>query len=248
MPKIEKQQNAREMRRDGYSVNAIASELGVSKGSVSIWVRDIELSPGTKIKLKKAATDASYIVRNRERESRNILGVQKTTEKLHPGLKGTVGELRVAADLSEQGFPVFSELAKMSRVDLIALVGKKLVKIQVKARQSIENSVSVPSKKASGYGVYHYEMDDVDVFAVYVLDRNLILYFPAFEVLERKSSIQVRLWKKEDKKKWRYGEDYLSFTKAANRQQDWIRLSLQDTESRDILNHSIDYLDTPSTL
>jgi hypothetical protein len=33
------------MRRQGFSVKAISRELGVSKSSISIWVRDIELTP-----------------------------------------------------------------------------------------------------------------------------------------------------------------------------------------------------------
>ncbi len=32
------------LRKKGKSLSEIAQELGVSKGSVSIWVRDIELS------------------------------------------------------------------------------------------------------------------------------------------------------------------------------------------------------------
>jgi plasmid maintenance system antidote protein VapI len=41
---IEREQ-ARELRAQGVSIITIAKELGVSKGSVSAWVRDIELTP-----------------------------------------------------------------------------------------------------------------------------------------------------------------------------------------------------------
>jgi predicted transcriptional regulator len=36
---------AKELRSQGMSIKTIAKELGVSAGSVSVWVRDIELSP-----------------------------------------------------------------------------------------------------------------------------------------------------------------------------------------------------------
>jgi predicted transcriptional regulator len=44
MTKMDMQTTARILRQQGKSVGAIAQELGVSKSSVSLWVRDIELS------------------------------------------------------------------------------------------------------------------------------------------------------------------------------------------------------------
>lgn len=44
LAKIEKLNKARELRKQGKSVNNIAKELGVSKGSVSTWVRDVQLT------------------------------------------------------------------------------------------------------------------------------------------------------------------------------------------------------------
>lgn len=43
--KRETREEARRLRREGVSVRDIAQTLGVSKGSVSVWVRDIELTP-----------------------------------------------------------------------------------------------------------------------------------------------------------------------------------------------------------
>lgn len=42
--KPQKKEAARDLRRHGKSINYIAKELEVSKGSVSVWVRDIKLS------------------------------------------------------------------------------------------------------------------------------------------------------------------------------------------------------------
>jgi len=44
MKTVEKQR-ARVLRRQGWSINQIYRKLGVGKGSVSVWVRDIELTP-----------------------------------------------------------------------------------------------------------------------------------------------------------------------------------------------------------
>jgi AcrR family transcriptional regulator len=43
-PKKKEQIRAREMRRQGLAITEIAKRLGVSKGSVSVWVRDVPLT------------------------------------------------------------------------------------------------------------------------------------------------------------------------------------------------------------
>lgn len=45
MAKPGEQQKARELRRQGGSIPAIGNHLGVARGSVSLWVRDVELTP-----------------------------------------------------------------------------------------------------------------------------------------------------------------------------------------------------------
>lgn len=51
--KPEKQEMSKNLRRQGLSINAIANQLEVSKGSVSKWVKDIELTPEQIEKLKE---------------------------------------------------------------------------------------------------------------------------------------------------------------------------------------------------
>jgi hypothetical protein len=43
--KVEEQARARELRAQGLTLLDIATELGVSKSSVSVWVRDVEFTP-----------------------------------------------------------------------------------------------------------------------------------------------------------------------------------------------------------
>jgi len=42
--KVQEKKKARELREKGWSINQIYKQLGVSKGSVSLWVRDIQLT------------------------------------------------------------------------------------------------------------------------------------------------------------------------------------------------------------
>lgn len=43
--KVEERQRARELRAQSWTLQEIATELGVSKASVSTWVRDVEFEP-----------------------------------------------------------------------------------------------------------------------------------------------------------------------------------------------------------
>lgn len=52
--KYEQQLQAKKLRTEGKSINLIAKQLGVSKGSVSLWVKDIILTEDQKIKLSEA--------------------------------------------------------------------------------------------------------------------------------------------------------------------------------------------------
>jgi hypothetical protein len=51
--KVELQEKAREFRADGRTLVDIATELGVSKSSVSLWVRNVPFEP----RARRAAVD-----------------------------------------------------------------------------------------------------------------------------------------------------------------------------------------------
>jgi hypothetical protein len=43
--KVEERARARELRAQSWTLTEIADELGVAKGSVSVWVRDVDFEP-----------------------------------------------------------------------------------------------------------------------------------------------------------------------------------------------------------
>ncbi|MBI5670462.1 MAG: hypothetical protein HZC41_20920 [Chloroflexi bacterium] len=51
--KPEKREEARRLRREGLAINDICRRIHVAKSSVSVWVRDIELTPEQKAALEK---------------------------------------------------------------------------------------------------------------------------------------------------------------------------------------------------
>jgi predicted transcriptional regulator len=64
MKKVE-QIKARKMRHSGFSVKEITKELGVAKSSVSVWVRDIELTKDQKIRLSEKGHTLEVIEKRR---------------------------------------------------------------------------------------------------------------------------------------------------------------------------------------
>ena len=130
--------------------------------------------------------------------------------------RGTVGELAVAKDLILQGYSVFTELGDNSRVDLIAIVNNHPVKIQVKTSLG-ENDVASFDvvKKTFGYK-YKYSVDDVDIFALYVMKTDQVLYVSSEEALNQKSYISFKLGDpgRVNQFKQRFAKDYLDLSEA----------------------------------
>lgn len=62
---IEKRKLARRLRKLGYSINEICKKAGLAKGSVSLWVRDIELSSIQKKRLSEKGIKKEIIEKRR---------------------------------------------------------------------------------------------------------------------------------------------------------------------------------------
>lgn len=80
--KLEKKNQAIEMRKCGKSINEIYKSLSVSKGSVSVWVRDVQLTDEQKSKLTKPQkNDYNYRKFLKIREEYQNKGKIKASEK-----------------------------------------------------------------------------------------------------------------------------------------------------------------------
>lgn len=69
--KIEAKKQAITLREQGMSLNDIVSKLKVSKSSVSLWVRDIELSAEQKNNLTSKGQNVSIVERRRQQRLKN---------------------------------------------------------------------------------------------------------------------------------------------------------------------------------
>jgi len=130
----------------------------------------------------------------------------------HPKQKGTIGEGIVLLELLRANIPVFQEFGDLSRVDLIALIGNKPVKIQVKTTTS-KNGVAVLNLRKITLNPkynYTYRKSDVDVFALVVEDKEQVFYIRAEEALTNRGTLSIRLERTKNNQKTliKYGEDY----------------------------------------
>lgn len=102
---------------------------------------------------------------------------------MHTKAKGNVGELAVAKDLTARGYSVFVELGDLSKIDLIAVKEEKLIRIQVKTVwDSSDGAVGITSKSSGPGYKYYYTSRDIDIIAVYVADRDDIIYANIAEI------------------------------------------------------------------
>jgi len=86
--KVEEKRKARELRCQGYSIKEIARKLNVAKSSVSIWVRDIELTPTQKGRLSQKGQSVEVVERRRAtRLMRENTRRQKIIDKAQKEIK-----------------------------------------------------------------------------------------------------------------------------------------------------------------
>lgn len=87
MAKFEKRISAHKLRRKGMSIKSIAEELDVAKSTVSLWCRDISLSPKQKSVLLRSQIKAGHKGRiigaevNRQKKEQNVAYQKSLAQK-----------------------------------------------------------------------------------------------------------------------------------------------------------------------
>jgi transcriptional regulator with XRE-family HTH domain len=75
--KVEAQEKAREMRAEGRTLLDIATVLGVSKSSVSVWVRDVEFEPQPRRASAHRRPHAQHLAKLAEIEDCDRRGIER---------------------------------------------------------------------------------------------------------------------------------------------------------------------------
>jgi hypothetical protein len=125
---------------------------------------------------------------------------------LHSKIKGGLGISAVCRDLISKGIPVFSEIfCDLSDIDIIAEYEGNLYKIQVKTCSSKNGRAELVLRSCGPNGYNKtYSAGSIDIFALYIMDKDLILYVDAKLALQRKTIMSFRLENPKNSQKKRY--------------------------------------------
>ena len=145
--------------------------------------------------------------------------VEQIMPVTNPYKMGTLGEIAVCKELLQLGYDVFVEFGGHSKVDLVVLDEQyRACKIQVKTTISKNDVVQVYSIKNCLNPKYNstYTVKQVDIFDVYVIDRDVVFYVTAKELLKNGKCSKFRLStaRNGQTKNVRFVKDYLNFKKA----------------------------------
>ena len=135
--------------------------------------------------------------------------------------KGNVGEAKVVADLLEQGIEVALPFGDNLPFDLIA-VGPdfQLWKVQVKFARAYRGVIRVKNWRQSENTQRRYERIytsvQVDIFAVYCPDTDLV-YYVSQEEMGKKAAFHLRIIpaRNQQRSGVHWHEDYRSFRDAS---------------------------------
>ena len=121
--------------------------------------------------------------------------------------------MAVIKDLLRRGYSVFTEVGDNSRIDVIAILDGRIRTIQVKCTTSVNGLARLHLKKSTLDPRYNfvYTTDDCDLFALYVEDKDVILYVSSDVALANIKEMKFRFEppKNGQKKKINFAEDYL---------------------------------------
>lgn len=139
----------------------------------------------------------------------------KKNWKYHSKQKGNIGETAVALDLLKNNYSVFTELGDLSKIDLITIIEGKMIRVQVKSLTTVKDVVGTSIKSSGPNYSYKYTKSDVDIFAIYVLDKDIILYVSLNDFgTNGGMAIRFKSTKNGQKKRIRNYKDYLDILKA----------------------------------
>jgi len=136
----------------------------------------------------------------------------KPTMKHITSDKGSIGELRVAADLILKGYNVFYPASSTSPFDLLVYKDGEYKRLQVKYRK-IRNGViptTVERHSISLNKIKAVKNDFMDVLAMYCPDTDKCYYIPQTE-MNKCVSLRVEPTKNGQIKGIRMAEDFLKF-------------------------------------
>lgn len=187
----EKKEAIRLRVEDRLSVKEIAKKLGVSKASVSNWIRPYPLTPDERHERQASNGKQSGRIRRARKlrhESRLHRLLKGRPLTFHN--KGKIAEAATLMRLTLFGFGVYGSPFDGDQLDWVVDTKQALVRVQVKwARRDKYGSPFARLRKAAGRGKSQlYQLGDFDFLVLYDLYTDAC-YVWSWEEVKGKSSL-----------------------------------------------------------
>lgn len=138
----------------------------------------------------------------------------------HTKDKGDLGVLKIKCDLCSKGYMILSPETEHAPFDLVAYKNKKFIKIQVKYRAVGKSGTITVSLKTcwndkKGTHIKKYDLDEIDLVAVFCPDTNECYYFDPKETPEN-ITLRVDSPKNNQQKNISLAKNFLSIPLSFN--------------------------------
>lgn len=153
--KTQERAKAVELRQQGYSINEISNLLGVAKSSVSIWVRDIQLTPDQFLELSGRPYTSEAVEKRRTARLKS----ESNKRDLLVGIaKKSIRKIS-AKDLLLIGTMLYwAEGGKTQRMVRFSNGDPRMIKIMMEYFRRV---CEVPEEKFRGYIHIHPHLDHI---------------------------------------------------------------------------------------
>ena len=124
---------------------------------------------------------------------------------------GNIGEIKTISKLIENQIPVFTPVGDGNTVDLIAIINGQCVKIQVKTTEKIHDTLmtwNVARQEGFHGNRAKYNEGDIDYFALYCLESDILCFVPYCEIGLSAYSIRSEAYEGKRTKSMHFANDY----------------------------------------
>ena len=130
----------------------------------------------------------------------------------HTKTKGDLGVLKAKVDLFEKGFLILSPETEHAPFDIVAYKDNIFKRVQVKYRELVNGKVEIKNSTCwadkNGTHTCEYDLNEIDVFCIYVKSIDQCFYFP-ISLFEGNKCLNFRVdTPKNNQKKFRLISDY----------------------------------------
>ena len=190
MAKKKEREEARRLRSEQrLGLEEIASAVGVSKSTVSGWLRDLPLSVD-EVREKHASAMARRAARRREEEATrrpSLLHQMATDAELTRAQRGKLAEAAVLVRLLAAGLEVYGSVFDGDKFDWVCRNGSSLLRVQVKLVLP-DRTVSLKCS-AGRAGTRRYLAGEFDILVGYDLFEDACYVWTEDELARHASCI-----------------------------------------------------------